>query len=553
MMASFQTVVFLKSTGRIINIQQNRYIKNQADKRQFCGGYEPGLVGFTYFKHTLTIDPDVCRVRMSPGRGAPVICDDRGVSLLQSRSRDIALKIINSHDDIIVVFEGGMGDQLMQAAAVIEADRIFPGKSFYCKVRQQYLEVMQCCKEIDVFVDPADFDIDVKSAGEIVMTASLPWDPRGKLFGKADMYGSFLGLDSVPYETTLDLPPDMDERQAQFGSSIGIRTKDQNILMQLCSASGDNKSWPRDKAQRLAKMIKAQGEYVIFYLGRAGQEFPPTPFVVDLIGKTSWMDVCWLLHKAARIVCVDSAVLHLCKALSLDYTCLWGGSTPAAILGRDPDYRDICIPCPAPGGPDMVNAFDQICDIDKIEPHHVCDKLFPPATRSGSSIWARESVRLNLGCGADYRHGYINIDARADVNADLLSDISVLSEVPEAVADEIFAHDCLEHLPFRDIRATLKLWFDVLKPGGSIEIQVPDFDQIFEIYNQYKHDFDGFSSRIFGAQDYPLNRHLAAFCKDSLIKLMSSAGFVGLVSVDRSPGSPVNYALIIQGRRPEAL
>jgi len=547
---SFQTIFFLKSTGRITNIQQNRYVKNQRDKKQFCGGFEPALIGFTYFKHTIIIDPDTCYVRMSPGRGAPVICDDKGISLIQSRAREAALKVIMGHDDIIVTFEGGMGDQLMQAAAVMEAIATYPGKSFYCKVQRQYYDVMACCPGVDVFVDPADFEIDLKRAGQITMAASLPWDPRGGLFGKADMYGSFLGLDKVPYSVRLELPAGINAKYKSFGESIGLRSKDQNIIMQLCSASGDSKSWPREKAQRLAKMIKAFGEYVVFYLGRPGQEFPPTPFVVDLIGKTSWMDVCWLLHKAARIVCVDSAVLHLCKALSLDYTCLWGGSTPAAILGRDPDYRDICFPAPDPGGPDMVNAFKQICDIDKIEPFHVCDRLFPPSNRGGSTIWARESVRLNLGCGADYREGFINIDMRPEIRSDLINDITVLDQVPESIADEIFAHDALEHIPFREILPTLKLWFSVLKPGGTIEIQVPDFDQIFAAYPKYKHDFDGFSSRIYGAQDYPLNRHLAAFCGDSLSKLMAAAGFTGLIVVDRDPEAPVNYALIIKGVRP---
>lgn len=547
---SFQTIFFLLPTGRILNVQQNLYIRGKRDKIPYCAGHEPQLVGIMYFKHKIFIDPALYRVCMMPGTQKPYIVDDKGLSLVASKQRESALRLIQAHDMIIVKFEGGMGDQLMQAAAVMEADKIYPGKEFVCKVAGQYLEVMRCCPGVDVYSDPAELDLDESRCGHINMDATLPWDPRGGLYGKADMYGSFLGLDKVPYETTLEMPADIDKRYAQFGSDIGIRSKDQNIVMQLRSASGENKGWELERAQKLVKMTRYFGEYVFFYLGRPGQEFPTTDFVVDLTGKTCWMDVCWLLLHASKIVCIDSAVLHLCKALGLDYICLWGGSTPAGILGRDPDARDVCIPIPAPGGPSGMSSFSQICNIDKIEPHHVCDKLFPPKNRGGSSIWCRENVRLNLGCGADYRDGYINIDARADIRADVVCDISTLEPVPEAIADEIFAHDCLEHLPFREIRSTLKLWFDVLRPGGSIEIQVPDFDQIYEIYPKYKLDFDTFSSRIFGAQDYLLNRHLSAFCRDTLSKLLTDAGFRDLVIVDREPGSEVNFALLIRGRRP---
>jgi SAM-dependent methyltransferase len=82
-------------------------------------------------------------------------------------------------------------------------------------------------------------------------------------------------------------------------------------------------------------------------------------------------------------------------------------------------------------------------------------------------------MKLNVGCGGDYRVGYINVDhpmskTRHDISIDLESDKWALDS--ESV-DEILCNDMLEHLSRPD-----KAMFEmhrILKKGGILIGQVP--------------------------------------------------------------------------------
>lgn len=56
-------------------------------------------------------------------------------------------------------------------------------------------------------------------------------------------------------------------------------------------------------------------------------------------------------------------------------------------------------------------------------------------------------MKIHLGCGVDYREGYINVDASEEVNPDLVWN---LEETPmpinENSADEVLANHVLEHI-----------------------------------------------------------------------------------------------------------
>jgi len=82
-------------------------------------------------------------------------------------------------------------------------------------------------------------------------------------------------------------------------------------------------------------------------------------------------------------------------------------------------------------------------------------------------------VRLHLGSGK-FRIPYaINVDFTPE--ADVQADIRQYPYEPGTV-DEIICHHVLEHLPMMDISPLLAKWVDALKPGGTIEIGVPDID-----------------------------------------------------------------------------
>lgn len=45
----------------------------------------------------------------------------------------------------------------------------------------------------------------------------------------------------------------------------------------------------------------------------------------------------------------------------------------------------------------------------------------------------------------------------------------------DGVADEVYSQECLEHFPWSEYQSVLKEWCRLVKSGGTITIEVPDF------------------------------------------------------------------------------
>lgn len=87
-------------------------------------------------------------------------------------------------------------------------------------------------------------------------------------------------------------------------------------------------------------------------------------------------------------------------------------------------------------------------------------------------------LRLNVGCGFDYREGFVNIDGSdalpkidqvIDLGKDRLSD----HYEPETV-DHILANDFIEHHYHWEAVGLMTEFYTLLRPGGFVEIRVPD-------------------------------------------------------------------------------
>jgi len=60
------------------------------------------------------------------------------------------------------------------------------------------------------------------------------------------------------------------------------------------------------------------------------------------------------------------------------------------------------------------------------------------------------------------------------VPVDVVCDARKLN-MPDDYADIVYNSECLEHFPWREYPTVLKEWCRVVKPGGMIRIEVPDF------------------------------------------------------------------------------
>lgn len=81
-------------------------------------------------------------------------------------------------------------------------------------------------------------------------------------------------------------------------------------------------------------------------------------------------------------------------------------------------------------------------------------------------------MKLNLGCGADVRPGYVNVDLEERPGVDVAWDFGQLPwPWPDQSVDEILALNVLEHV---DMNVVWNEIYRILKTQGTITIEVSD-------------------------------------------------------------------------------
>jgi predicted SAM-dependent methyltransferase len=94
-------------------------------------------------------------------------------------------------------------------------------------------------------------------------------------------------------------------------------------------------------------------------------------------------------------------------------------------------------------------------------------------------------VKLNIGCGTDYKKGWINIDNNSDNNIEKLDlnwDLRNPLPFPDNSIDFIFNEHFIEHLTVEEGQIVIKDFMRVLKPGGVFRIATPDLKTVIDKY-----------------------------------------------------------------------
>ena len=112
--------------------------------------------------------------------------------------------------------------------------------------------------------------------------------------------------------------------------------------------------------------------------------------------------------------------------------------------------------------------------------------------------------KLNLGCGADIRKEYLNVDYFDSKGVDKVLDLEKFPyPFEENSFKEIVMQDILEHL--NDPIKTLEEIFRISKHNAKIKIRVPHFSS-GNVWGDLTHK-RGFSSTIFNHFDLEKNKH----------------------------------------------
>lgn len=140
-----------------------------------------------------------------------------------------------------------------------------------------------------------------------------------------------------------------------------------------------------------------------------------------------------------------------------------------------------------------------------------------------------ESRKLNIGCGFDYRKGYVNVDLHARHNPDVVGDVLDLAMFETGYAEELVAQDVLEHVMRTDVRKALFEWNRVMAKGGTLFVRTTDVVALTRALeapeNQALADQERLLQNMFGTQAYTGDFHLAGFTERVLRFYLWEAGF----------------------------
>lgn len=163
-------------------------------------------------------------------------------------------------------------------------------------------------------------------------------------------------------------------------------------------------------------------------------------------------------------------------------------------------------------------------------------------------------MRLHLGSGDDYIPGYTNIESPQNkhLKADVYADIITLS-YPEESVEEILLGHVFEHFDRPTALFLLGEWNAWLKPGGTIRILVPDFEENARAFLSSRTSFQDKQKllrHIFGSHEAGWAVHCDGWYYDKFKFVLEKMGFV-IISATKIivQSEPVRYDLHIMAAK----
>ncbi len=168
-------------------------------------------------------------------------------------------------------------------------------------------------------------------------------------------------------------------------------------------------------------------------------------------------------------------------------------------------------------------------------------------------------LKLNLGAGAHPLEGWVNIDRKSGgecypitlpVTHTGCEGVRPGGRLDDNCIEAIRASHVLEHWSHRQTADVLREWVRVLKPGGIIQIAVPDLNKILKL-DGTAYPIEGY---IMGGHCDENDHHGAVFTEPKLRQLMTDAGLVDIQpwQSDINDCAALPISLNLQGRKAEA-
>jgi hypothetical protein len=172
--------------------------------------------------------------------------------------------------------------------------------------------------------------------------------------------------------------------------------------------------------------------------------------------------------------------------------------------------------------------------------------------------------RLNIGAGSKRRDGFLSVDVRGVPEVDIVSTAWDLDDDEASSIGEIYTRHMLEHLDPNDGRKSIRRWFEILAPGGRVNIVVPDLEfharQLLgaaksHFDDQMAHAYAGFFGwRDEGRGGNREDAHRWGYTEHTLAALLIEYGFISVARQLSGPDSEpwhLNMVAVKPGQAPE--
>lgn len=147
-------------------------------------------------------------------------------------------------------------------------------------------------------------------------------------------------------------------------------------------------------------------------------------------------------------------------------------------------------------------------------------------------------LRINVGCGDIILPDYINVDLFITDPRVIKADVKDLP-FKDNIADEVFSSHVIEHFTFIEAFSVLKEWRRVLKIGGRLVLEAPDFEGLCRRWLAYsEQDRPKLYMHTFGDPWRPGRMHMFNYTSAQMEKILQQTGFdrIKKIPQTRFPG-----------------